>query len=225
LPNLGFAASGKILTIESVEPGQGTLKLSLDDGSVVTIGTAYLPPELPEAFFCAGAIIADEKGNALDCTAACLAAEQAALRLIARAEQCTAKLARKLQQRRHKPDAIRFVLERLTELGLVDDARYAELWLKPRISRGSKGPRVLLAALQNRGIDRETARAALDVSLMPDAEAALLLRCLAKYRNALSKTNTLKREYGEHDEKRQRRMFLKAEGFSAAAIEEYEDSL
>ncbi|MDR2701740.1 MAG: RecX family transcriptional regulator [Spirochaetaceae bacterium] len=217
--------AGKTLTVESVEPGHGTLKLTLNDGSVVTIGTAYLPPELPEAFFCPGAIIADEKGNALDCAAACLAAEQAALRLVARAEQCTAGLSRKLQRRKHEPDAVRFVLDRLTELGLVNDARYAELWLKPRISRGSKGPRMLLAALQHRGIDRKTAGAAMDASLTPDAEAALLRRCLGKSANALPKTNALKREYGEQDEKRQCRMFLKAEGFSAAAIEEYEDSL
>jgi len=216
--------AGKTLTVESVEPGHGTLKLTLDDGSVITIGTAYLPPELPEAFFCPGAIIADERGDALDNAAACLSAEQAALRLIARAEQCTSGLARKLEQRRHPPEAVRFALEHLTDMGLLNDARYAELWLKPRINRGSKGPRILLAALQHRGIDRKTAEAALDTALTPEAEAALIRRCLAKAGKTLSKTNAMKREYSEQDEKRQRRIFLKAEGFSAAAIEEYENS-
>jgi regulatory protein len=208
-----------------VEPGHGTFKLTLNDGSVVTIGTVYLPPELPEAFFCPGAIIANEEGNALDCAAACLAAEQAALRLVARAEQCVSGLVRKLQQRGHQPEAVRFVLDRLTELGLVSDARYAELWLKPRITLGSKGPRMLLSALQHRGIDRKTAEAAMDASLTRDAEAALLRRCLGKFRKAQSKTNALKREYMEQDEKRQCRMFLKTEGFSTTAIEDYEDCL
>jgi len=217
--------AGKTLTVESVEPGHGTLKLTLDNGSVITIGTAYLPPELPEAFFCPGAIIADEKGDVLDCAAACLSAEQAALRLIARAEQCRSGLARKLEQRKHPPDAVRFALDRLTDMGLVNDARYAELWLKPRLSRGDKGPRMLLAALQHRGIDRKTAEAAMNVSLTPEAEAALLRRCLAKAGKTLSKTSAMKREYSEQDEKRQRRIFLKAEGFSAAAIEEYEDEI
>jgi len=206
--------SGKALAIESVEAGRGTLKVSLTDGSALTIGTVYLPPELPEAFFCPGALITDEMGIALDCAAACLAAEQAALRLIARAEQCTTGLTLKLEQRKHKAEAVRHALARLTELGLVNDARFAELWFKPRISRGSKGPRHLLAALQSRGIDAKTARAALDAVLTEDAEAALLRRCLKKAQKQL----------GGEDQKQQIRFFLKTEGFSAAAIDEYCES-
>jgi len=207
--------SGKALAIESVEAGRGTLKVSLNDGSALTIGTVYLPPELPEAFFCPGAIITDEAGIALDCAAACLAAEQAALRLIARAEQCTVGLARKLEQRRHKAEIVRTALARLTEMDLVSDARFAELWLKPRISRGSKGPRHLLAALQVRGIDAKTARAALDAILTDDAEAALLRRCLEKAQKKLQ---------GRDDQRQQIRFFLKTEGFSAIAIDEYCES-
>jgi len=207
--------SGKALAIESVEAGRGTLKVSLNDGTTLTIGTIYLPPELPEAFFCPGAIITDEAGIALDCAAACLAAEQAALRLIARAEQCTVGLSRKLEQRRHSAEIVRIALARLTEMDLVNDARFAELWLKPKISRGSKGPRTILAALQSRGIDAKTARAALDALLTEDAEAALLRRCLEKAHI---------KQWETEGEKRQIRFFLKAEGFSATAIESYFES-
>jgi len=204
--------SGKALAIESVEAGRGTLKVSLNDGSALTIGTVYLPPELPEAFFCPGAIITDEAGTAIDNAAACLAAEQAALRLIARAEQCTVGLARKLEQRRHKAEIVRIALARLTEMDLINDARFSELWLKPKISRGSKGPRTLLVSLQSRGIDAKTARAALDTLLTDDAEAALLRRCLEKAHI---------KHWETEGEKRRIRFFLKAEGFSAAAIDDF----
>jgi regulatory protein len=157
---------------------------------------------------CPGAVLGPEAEAVLNHAAACLAAEKAALRLIARAEQYGAGLTRKLEQRKHGPDAVRTVLARLLELGLVDDRRYAGLWLKARVRRGKKGPRTLETALRAKGIDRETAAEALKTALVGEAEAGLLERCVRAEQE----------KYGPDSELR---FFLKSEGFSSAAIEAF----
>jgi regulatory protein len=100
------------------------------------------------------------------------------------------------------------VLARLLELGLVDDRRYAGLWLKARVRRGKKGPRTLETALRAKGIDRETAAEALGTALAGEAEAGLLERCARAEREKRGPGSDI-------------RFFLKSEGFSSAAIEAF----
>jgi regulatory protein len=196
--------------VESVEtsPDGNTVRVRLAGFSPLEISFAYLPPEYTGAFLCPGAVLGPEAEAALSHAAACLAAEKAALRLIARAEQYGAGLTRKLEQRKHSPDAVRTVLARLLEFGLVDDRRYAGLWLKTRVRRGKKGPRALEAALRAKGIDRETAVLALTTALAGEAEAGLLERCA-------------RAEQEKHGIDSEIRFFLKSEGFSPAAIEAF----
>jgi regulatory protein len=199
------------MLVESTEPGAGgnTLKVRLAGFSPLEISFAYLPPEYTGVFLYPGAVLGPEAGAALDHAAACLVAEKAALRFIARAEQYGAGLTRKLEQRKHSPDAVRAVLARLLELDMVNDRRYAELWLRARVRRGKKGPRTLETALRAKGIDRETVAEALKTALAGEAEAGLLERCAKKAAG---------RE-GEFDS--DIRFILKREGFSSAAIEAF----
>ena len=148
-------------------------------------------------------------------------AEKTALALIARAEQCTYGLQYKLEKKKYPGSVIQAVLSGLTETGLVNDLRYSQLWLKMKISRGNKGPRMLALLLKAKGIDNETAKAALNAVLAPETESMLLKSFLDK---------TLKDKKGRAkifpagnsaDKKTAIRHFLKAEGFSADAIEDY----
>ena len=139
-----------------------------------------------------------------------LNAEKSALVLIARAEQCSWKLKCKLEKKKYSSDAIQTVLDRLTELDLVNDRRYAELWLKSRISKGVKGPLMLTQLLRAKGIIQETVAEALTALLTPESEAELLERCLTKYVPD-----------ARQDQKAAKRNFLKRQGFSAAAINRY----
>jgi regulatory protein len=216
--------------IESVETGEDCLKLTFDDGSVLAAGTAYLPPEYTGAFlytdarFTPGAALDPETETALRRAAECLSAEKAALRLVARAEQCAAGLAIKLEQRRHSHAAVRAVLDRLLKLNLVNDARYAELWLKYRVNRGGRGPRALAAKLRSKGIDRKTVDAAFGAILTPGAEAALLRRRIeAAYRRPQSRSakTGFAGTAGNKDRNGELRCFLKSEGFSQSAIDAY----
>lgn len=208
------------VTVLSAEAGDAAIKLKFDDGTTLLIGASFLPPELPEAFLCAGARIGPGERFALEHAALCRKAEKAALALIARAEQCRWGLKCKLEKKKIRPGAIETVLERLTELGLVNDQRYAELWLKARIAKGSKGPRALSQLLAARGIDRETAAAALAAALPPDAEAALLRRCLEK-----AESRGKKPLWESRDPTTAARHFLRAQGFSADCITAYFEEL
>ena len=153
-----------------------------------------------------------------------LKAEKSALVLIARAEQCSWKLKCKLEKKKYSGETIQAVLDRLTELDLVNDRRYAELWLKNRISKGDKGPRILSELLRARGIIQETVTEALAASLTPEAEAELLRRCLARALKKKSLAGKCVENFPGKNSTEQKtaiRCFLKREGFSAEAIECY----
>ena len=67
------------------------------------------------------------------------------------------------------------LLDRFEEVGLVDDGAFARTWVSQRQSAdGGKGlaPRALAQELRRKGIDDETARAALDEIDPADEEAA-----------------------------------------------------
>jgi len=149
-----------------------------------------------------------------DIAAECVKAEKSALVLVARAEQCSQGLRNKLEKKKYHSDVIQTVLDRLTELNLVNDRRYAELWLKSRIAKGTKGPRMLLQLLRAKGIDNETAAAALEAALPPETEAALIRRCLAKADDTIFRKKS-------SDQKTAIKFFLKKEGFSADSINQY----
>jgi regulatory protein len=66
------------------------------------------------------------------------------------------------------------VLDRLTEVGLVDDAAYAQAWVRSRsVGRGLAGP-ALARELRTRGVDPAVVSAAVG-RLDPDEEAATAL--------------------------------------------------
>jgi regulatory protein len=137
------------------------------------------------------------------------------LRLIARAEQTTLGLTRKLERRGHDPACIRDVISRLCELGLLDDRRYARLWLDSRISRKSTSPRRLLIALRTRGIDNDDADSALKETLDDETEFLLLKRYVEKLRRRRKNNND------DDDEGRSLKYLLKNEGFSSSAVRRF----
>jgi len=72
------------------------------------------------------------------------------------------ELADKLRQR-EVPDVIATrLLDRFEELGLVDDAAFAQSWVSGRHSAKALAPRALAQELRRKGVDDEVAREALD---------------------------------------------------------------
>jgi len=202
-----------IVSLKTEAKGE-LFRIGLSDGSLFSFRNCYLPPDLQNAHLvdpasAEGREITAAEEAAFRGASACLRAEKAALRLIARAEQCTAGLSRKLEKRGHERASVNAVISRLTSLRLLDDSRYAELWLESRL-RLARSPRRLLISLCARGIDRGDAEAALKKVLNEEAEISMITRYAKKY---------AKKAGGKgEDVTRSVKHFLKGEGFSQAAI-------
>ncbi|MFC3284411.1 regulatory protein RecX [Litchfieldella rifensis] len=83
-----------------------------------------------------------------------------AVRLLARREYSRAELEARLAAKGHAVAEIATCLDALLEQGLQSDARFAESFIRSRVSRG-QGPVKIRAELGNRGVSRELVGAAL----------------------------------------------------------------
>ena len=150
--------------------------------------------------------------EALSFAAACKRAEKASLRLIARAEQNSSGISVKLKRRGHDPAVIKTVVTGLLDQNLLNDEKYAELWIRSRLSPSKKNapsPRCLNISLEKRGIDRNSSRNALEKVLDSETEYALLLKFVEK------------NGFSEKKPARFLRTQLKFEGFSPLVLEKY----
>jgi regulatory protein len=80
-----------------------------------------------------------------------------------------AELADLLAEREIPEDVAEEVLDRFTEVGLIDDAAFANAWVESRHRGRGLGKRALAQELRRRGVDDQLARDALD-ELDPDQE-------------------------------------------------------
>ena len=89
---------------------------------------------------------------------------EAALKLLGRTRRTRRDLERRLGDAGFTPPTVADVLDRLVEVGLVDDAEYARAWLAGRWGRRPSGWRKLQQELRAKGVsddDIERARAQL----------------------------------------------------------------
>jgi regulatory protein len=84
------------------------------------------------------------------------------LRLLTARARTRAELAGQLTKRGYPDDVSGRVLDRLTEVGLVDDADFAEQWVRSRRVNAGKGKRALAAELRTKGVDNDVITAALE---------------------------------------------------------------
>lgn len=126
--------------------------------------------------------------------------------LLAQREHSTADLARKLTKRRYEQEAIDALMQELTQKGLLDDDRFAEMYIRMRSERGM-GPLRIRAELQQQGIARETIKA----SLMQSDEIWIKTAALAREKRFG------KRSLSAEEELKQRR-FLEYRGFAIDTV-------
>lgn len=114
----------------------------------------------------------DDTGREADPVAV---AREIALRQLTAKDRTREELARALARRNVPPDAARVVLDRLEEVGLVDDARYAS-GLVESVQRRPRSRAVVRKELSDRGVPAEIvedAIAALDADTERDAALGL----------------------------------------------------
>ncbi len=95
------------------------------------------------------------------------------LRLLTARARTRAELAGQLTKRGYPDDVSAQVLDRLADVGLVDDADFAEQWVRSRRVNAGKGKRALAAELRTKGVDNEVITAALaDIDAGAERERA-----------------------------------------------------
>src|ERR1700736_977167 len=77
------------------------------------------------------------------------------LRLLTARARTRAELAGQLARRGYPDDVSTRVLDRLADVGLIDDAGFAEQWVHSRRANAAKGKRALAAELHTKGIDND----------------------------------------------------------------------
>ena len=110
---------------------------------------------------------------------------QAALRLLEARLRSVAELRDRLRRKEFADEQIDAAIERLTGLGMLDDAAFARLWVESRQAVRPRGASVLRDELRRKGIDRTLAEAILSDERLTggeDERAMQIARgALAKY--------------------------------------------
>jgi regulatory protein len=95
----------------------------------------------------------------------------AALRFLEARSRSVAEVRRRLGQAGYRPDLVEGAISRLIELGMLDDAAFAQQWVESRDRAHPRGERALLMELRQKGIDASTVAATLAVRRDGDADA------------------------------------------------------
>lgn len=98
-------------------------------------------------------------------------AKDVCLRLLTDRARSRAELADKLAAKGFTPEIIERTLTRLTEVGLIDDAAFAEQWVHSRHTYSGKGKKALAQELRRKGIAPEHAEPALSTVTPADEQS------------------------------------------------------
>ncbi|ACZ85199.1 regulatory protein RecX [Streptosporangium roseum] len=101
------------------------------------------------------------------------------LRLLTMAPRTRAQLAEALRKREVPEAAAEAVLERFSEVGLIDDEAFAAAWVSSRHAGRGLARRALASELRHRGVDEDTVKEAVE-QLDPEQEVETARRLVAR---------------------------------------------
>ncbi|MCH5171152.1 MAG: regulatory protein RecX [Oscillospiraceae bacterium] len=107
------------------------------------------------------------------------------LDILSRRPYSEKELARKLKDKDFSDEAIEYAVNRLKELSLLDDERYAEILVEHLYSNKHYGEKRILQELSVRGIDRDTARNAV-LALDKDEINSIVLLLEGKFKGKMN---------------------------------------
>lgn len=190
------------MEITAIEPRRRNLCALFLDGEAVLIDSETLSKSRLQL----GDTLTDEQLAALVAASNARRAQEKALYLLARREHAYAELTRKLTTAAG-PEAARAAADRMVELGLVDDKRFARQYARELIERRRFTSRRVAYELARRGIDRDLIDQVLE-EMAPDPTQQLIALLHARYNPPPA------------DEKGQRRMIaaLSRMGYAYADI-------
>ena len=97
----------------------------------------------------------------------------AALRLLEARPRAEREIRDRLRRKQFEPEQIDATIARLRDLGLLDDAQFARLWVANRAATSPKGAQALRYELMGKGVDRQIAGEIVADALDPATEAEM----------------------------------------------------
>jgi len=145
-------------------------------------------------------------------------AQKAALRLLEYRPRSREELRRRLRQKNFPATATQRVLDRLEELGLVDDANFAQQLVQSLTRRQNLGKRAILDKLRRAGVSHDVADATMARELADYDEVSRAQQATEKYLSRLA---------GLPPEKQRRRLqaYLHRRGFPYSVIDQVRRSV
>lgn len=95
---------------------------------------------------------------------------ESGLRLLTYRERSRKELREKLTGKKYSPETVSAVIEKLERLELLDDEKFARLWVNSRINFNPRSAWLIAGELRRKGIAEETARRVLGEMLPPERE-------------------------------------------------------
>jgi regulatory protein len=114
------------------------------------------------AWLSVGQTLSDEKIAQLQAEDGYEAAYHHALKFLNFRQRSQAEIRQNLKERDTPEEIIDAVMERLVELGLVDDARFAQDWIDNRSEFRPRSRRALMFELKQRGVNMQTIEQSLE---------------------------------------------------------------
>jgi regulatory protein len=196
--------------IKSVRTGASGTAIVAAGGSSYTLRPSQAEElGLPFSSLVPGAELDETEAEVLALAAEAYEAEKRGLLLLARAEQSAYMLRLKLESKGFSKKASNMAIERLDAEHILSDRRFAEAYAASRLSRRAEGPASLVASLRGRGVDGDTAKAAVAAILGPAERLAAIAKAAEK---------ELRRSGGDQTAAKAR---LRALGFKSNEISEY----
>jgi regulatory protein len=113
----------------------------------------------------------------------------AALRFLEARPRSATEVRRRLTGAGYREPLVAGAIERLAELGVLDDEAFARAWVESRDRARPRGERALRSELARKGIDRQLTDDVLEERTIdqPDADAAAARRVLERHAHALAR--------------------------------------
>ncbi len=161
-----------MIVLSKEQVSSEVIKISSDSGLAFFIRFFYLKIVKPESIAENSEFRDDEENDILDAALA-FAAESKAVDYLSRSEQCRSALSKKLANKNFEKKSIEMALDYLESKNYLSDERFSRAWLNSRRINHSEGRVRLASELAARGIDKETAKIALDAFFSENSEFEL----------------------------------------------------
>lgn len=135
-----------------------------------------------------------------------------ALRYLARRSRSESEMRRYLERKGFDGSQIDSTIGWLQEKKYLNDQEFAEAWVRNRQQLAPRGKRRLMIELYQKGVDRDIATQAVQISISPEDEAEAAYKALQSRKNRYRGTETLEIKQKIYN-------FLSYRGFSSDAVQ------